>query len=190
VRYRAATWSSHRFQIRSHLPLLSHLSGALCSVARGCRLGRAENTKEVRCLVAAAGAPNEALSSMPGTDLEPFGAPSGSQSRPPTLQVRALLAVRVTPRSKGSLLTKACRDLSLDPGMRFHTATGFHFASPAPPQHPDFWCATMLESRRNRARHNFNFTLVRGSAEENEYGQPLEITCLGVPLYGQDSAKL
>jgi len=74
--------------------------------------------------------------------------------------------------------------------MRFHTAAGFHFASPVPLEDADFWRITMLESGRNRARHNFNFTLIRGSAEENKYGQPLEITCLGVPLYGEDSSKL
>ena len=83
VRYRAATWSSRRCQIRSYLPLLFHLSGALCSEARGYRLGREEKTMEVAHLVAGTGAADEALSAMPGIDLEPFGTLSGSQSKKP-----------------------------------------------------------------------------------------------------------
>lgn len=133
LRYRAATWSSRHCQIRSDLPLLSHLSGALCWVGRGYRFGREENPKEMACLVADAGAPDEALSAMPGIDLEPFGTLSGSQSRPSISQACAMvrcgqyLCVRVLMR----VPTTSCRLSLLYPVVRFPTAPHLRFISPS-----------------------------------------------------------
>ena len=62
-----------------------------------------------------------------------------------------------------------------------HGPPTFGLSHPAMPDQADIWSASMLESRRYRACHDFKFTLICKGADEYNYGQPLEIICLGVP---------